>query len=183
MATTPDLKKHCIDELRRRSQNISWVIKTRNSPRSAYVLDFQLLCQPHTVNIHRDVYKRLDLATAFKGLMIVTFTDEKSQVQPSTSKQEELRPFYYPSPSPSPTTTDENAEISELVDIPLPEEVEQDKVTIEDSDWSPPPIAYRTINCKCRYNSQFPDIDEEECSRCGQIKRKSWPGPDCQDEQ
>ena len=74
------------------------------------------------------------------------FTDKESQIQPSTSKQENPRPFYYPSPSPSPT--EENAEIPELVDIPLPDKVEQDKITIEDSDWSPPQLAYRTINCK-----------------------------------
>ena len=105
----------------------------------------------------------MDLATAFKGLTIVTFTDENSSVQPlSTSKEEEQRPFYYPSPSPSPTTTEENAEIPELVDIPLPEEIEQDKVTIEDSNWSPPPVAYRRVNHKRRYSSQFPDIDEED---------------------
>ena len=72
--------------------------------------------------------------TAFKGITIVTFTDEKSQSQPSTSKQEDPRPFYYPSLSPSPRTNEENAEILELVDIPLPKEVEQDKITIEDSD-------------------------------------------------
>ena len=137
MAEIPDLKKHCVDELRR-SQNIFRIIKTRNSPRSTYMWDFQLLSQPRTINVHRDVYKRLDLATAFKGLTIVIFTDENNSVQPSTSKAEELRPFYYPSPSPSPTTTEENTEIPELVNIPLPEEVEQDKVTIEDSDWSPP---------------------------------------------
>ena len=74
------------------------------------------------------------MATAFKGLTIVTFTDEKSQAQPSTSKQEDPRPFHNPSPSPSPTKTEETAEILELVDIPLPEEVEQDKISIEDSD-------------------------------------------------
>ena len=125
----------------------------------------------------------MDLATAFKGLTIMTFTDEKSLVQPSTSKEEEQRPFYYPLPSPSPTTTEENAKIPKLVDIPLPEEIEQDKVRIEDSDWSPPSVTYRRVNHKCRYSSQFPNIDEEECCRCGQIKRKSWPGRDCQDEQ
>ena len=123
MAATPDLKKHCVDEMRRRLQNVSQVIKTRNSPRSAYVWDFELLSQPHIINVYRDVYKCLDLATAFKGLTIVTFTDEKSPVQPSTSKEEALRPFYHPSPSPLPTTTEENTEIAELVDIPLPEEV------------------------------------------------------------
>ena len=96
-------------------------------------------------------------------LTIVTFTERKSQSQSSTSKQEDPRPFYYTSPSPSPTTTEENADIWELVDIPLPKEVEQDKIKIEDSDWFPPTIAYRTINCKCRYSSQFHDIEEEKC--------------------
>ena len=65
--------------------------------------------------------------TAFKGLTIVTFTDKKSASQPSTSKQEDQRPFFYASPTPLPTTTEEEAEIPELVDIPLPEEGEQDK--------------------------------------------------------
>ena len=142
--------------------------------------DFQLLSQPHTINVHHDVYKCLDLVTAFKGLTIVTFTDEKSVPQPSTSKQEDQRPFYYASPTPSPTTTEEEAEIPELVDIPLPEEVEQDKINIEDSNWSPPPLAYRQVNHKRRYSNQFPNIDEEECTCCGRIKHKSWPGWDGQ---
>ena len=142
--------------------------------------DFQLLSQPHTVNVHRDIYKCLDLATAFKGLTIVTITDKKSASKPSTSKQEEQRPFFYASPTPSPTKKEEEAEIPELVDIPLPEEVEQDKINIEDSDLSPPPFGYRQVNRKQRYSNQFPDIDEEECSCCGRIKRKSWPGWDKQ---
>ena len=118
------------------------------------------------------------LATAFKGLTIVTFTDEKKQPQPSTSKQDKTRPFYYPSPSPLPTTTEEKAEIPELVDILLPEEVTNDNIAIEDLDWSPPPVAYRKNNRKQRYSTRFPDIEEEECCLCGQIKRKSWPGHD-----
>ena len=72
----------------------------------------------------------------------------------------------------------EEAEIPELVDIPLPEDVEQDKVPIEDSDWSPPIVAYRQVNCKRRYSTQFPDIEKEACTRCGLIKCKSWPGRD-----
>ena len=112
----------------------------------------------------------------------MTFTDEKQQPQPSTSKQEEPKPFYYPLPTPLPTTTEENAEIPELVDILLPE-VTMDNIAVEDSDWCPPPITYRTINHKRRYSTQFPDIEEEECCRCGQIKRKSWPGHDGQDKQ
>ena len=91
--------------------------------------DFQLLLQPRTVNVHHDVYKRLDLVTAFKGLTIVTFTDEKKQPQPSTLTKENQRLFYYPSPSPFPTTTEENEEIPKLmdnIDIPIPEEVTND---------------------------------------------------------
>ena len=132
MAATPDLKKNYVDELKRKLASIIQVIKTRNSPRSAYVRDFQLLSQPCTINVHCDIYKHLDLATAFKGLTIVTFTDEKSELQPGTSKQKDQRPFFYASLTPLPTTTEEEAEIPELVDIPLPEEVEQDKINWED---------------------------------------------------
>ena len=134
------------------------------------------MSQPRTVNVHRDIYKHLDLATAFKGLTIVTFTDKKSAPQPSTSKQENQRPFFYASPTLSPTTTEEEAEIPKLVDIPIPEEVEQDKINVE--DWSPPPLAYRQVNCRRRYSTQFPDIDKEACTRCRRIKCKSWPGRD-----
>ena len=164
--------------LKRKLPSITHVIRTRNSPRSAYVRDFQLLSQPCTVNVQHDVYKHLDLVTAFHGLTIVTFTDENSEPQPSTSKQEDQRPFFYASPIPSPTTTEEEAKIPELVDIPIPDEVEQDKISIEDSDWSPPPLTYRQVNCKRRNTTQLPDIDKEVCTRCGKIKQKSWPGRD-----
>ena len=117
--------------------------------------------------------------TAFHGLTIVTFTDENSDPQPSTSKQDQnQRPFFYASPTPSPTTTEEEAEIPELIDIPIPEEVEQDKINIEDSDWSPPPLTYRQVTCKRRNSTQLPDIDKEACTHCGKIKQKSWPGRD-----
>ena len=178
MATTPDLKKHCIDALKIKLQSITHVLRTRNSPRSAYVRDFQFLSQPHTVNIQRDVYKHLDLVTAFDSLTIVTFTDEKSEPQPSTSRQEDQRPFFCASLTPSPTTTEEEAEIPELIDIPIPEEVEQDKISIEDSDWLPPPITYRQVNHKRKNSTQLPDIDEEACTCCGRIKCKSWLGQD-----
>ena len=107
--------------------------------------------------------------TAFHSLTIVTFTDENSDPQSSTSKQDH-RPFFYASPTLSPTTTEEEAEIPELVDIPIPEEVEQDKINIEDSDWSPPPLTYRQFTHKRRNSTQLPDIDEEVCTHCGKIK-------------
>ena len=169
MAATPDLKKHCVDMLKRKLPSVTHVMRTRNSPRSTYVRDFQLLLQPYTVNVQCDVYKCLDLVTAFHSLTIVTFTDKNSEPQPSTSKQNQ-RPFFYASPTPLPTTTEEEAEIPELVDIPIPEEVEQDKINIEDSDCSPPPLTYRQVNCKRRNSTQLPDIDEEACTHCGKIK-------------
>ena len=115
--------------------------------------------------------------TAFYSLTIVTFTDENSDLQPSTSKQDQ-RSFFYASPTPSPTTTEEEVEILELVDIPIPEEVEQDKINIEDSDWLPPSLTYRQVTHKRRNSTQLPDIDEEVCTHCGKIKHKSWPGWD-----
>ena len=186
MEETPALRRHCDVELRKKSPNISRVIKTRNSPRSTYVRDFQLLSQPKTVNVHHNVYKRLNLVTAFKGLTIVTFTDEKKQAQLSTLTKDNQRLFYYPSPSPSPTTTEENTEILELkdnVNIPIPEEVTDDNIPIKDSDWLPPKVAYQHYTCKRRYSSQFLDDSDDECCRCGQLKCKSWPGCNDQGEQ
>ena len=106
---------------------------------------FQKLSPDHNFKVESDLFKRLDLATAFKGLTIVTFTDANPEDNPSASNQQADRPFYYPSPPPSPTTTEEIEDIPELVenqDLPLPDEVLNDKIHIEDSDWSPPSIAF-----------------------------------------
>ena len=92
-----------------------------------------------------DLFKRLDLATTFKGLTIVTFTDANLKDNSSVSNQQVYRPFYYPSPSPSPTTTEEIEDLPELVedqDLPLPDKVLNDKIHIEDLDWSPPSGAF-----------------------------------------
>ena len=51
-------------------------IKTRNSPRSVYVRDFQHLLQSRKVNVQRDAIQRLDLACAFKGLTVVDLSEE-----------------------------------------------------------------------------------------------------------
>ena len=61
-----------------------------------------------------DLFKRLDLATAFKGLTIIMFTDANLEDTPSTSNQQTHRPFHYPSPAPSPTTTKEIDDVPEL---------------------------------------------------------------------
>ena len=121
------------------------IIKTRNSPWSTYVRQFQKLSPDHNLQVEFDLFKRLDLAIAFKGLTIVTFTDANLEDTPSTSNQQTYRPFHYPSPSPSPTTTEEIEDLPELVEnqhLPLPDEVLDDNIPIEDSDWSPPSVAF-----------------------------------------
>ena len=138
-------KKHLEDGQRKRLPKDTQIIKTRNSPQSTYVRQFQKLSPDHNLQVESDLFKRLDLATAFKGLTIVTFTDANLEDTPSTSNQQTYGPFHYPSPSPSPTTTEEIEDIPELVenqDFPLPDEVLDDNIPIEGSDWSPPSVAF-----------------------------------------
>ena len=184
MAKIPDPKKHLEDGQRKRLPKDTQIIKTRNSSQSTYVRQFQKLSPDHNLKVESDLFKRLDLATAFKGLTIVTFTDANLEDTPSTSNQQPYRPFHYPSPSPSPTTTEEIEDIPELVenqDLPLPDEVLDDNIPIEDSDWSPPSVAFLPWLVKRKQNSSSPDTGE--CWRCKQLKRKSWPGCNVQGEQ
>ena len=121
------------------------IIKTRNSPWSIYVRQFQKLSPDHNLKVESDLFKRLDLATAFKGLTIITFTDANLEDTPNTSDQQTHRPFHYSSPPPSPTTTEEIEDIPELVEnenLPLPDEVSDDRIPIEDSEWCPPSVAF-----------------------------------------
>ena len=110
--------------------------------------------------------------------------DANLEDTPSTSNQQPYRLFHYPSPSPSPTTTEESEDIPELVenqDLPLPAEVLDDNIPIEDSDWSLPSVAFLPRLGKRKHNSSSPDTGE--CWRCKQLKRKSWPGCNIQGEQ
>ena len=114
------------------------------------------------------------MATAFKGLTIVTFTEGNLEDTPSTSNQQTYRPFHYSSPSPSPTTTEEIEVIPELVenqDLPLPDEVLDDNISIEDLDWSPPSVAFLPWLGKRKQNSSSPDTGE--CWRCKQLNTNS----------
>ena len=160
------------------------IIKTRNSPQSTYVRQFQKLSPDHNLKVESDLFKRLNLATAFKGLTIITFTDANLEDTPSTSNPQTHRPFHYPSPPPSPTTTEEIEDVPELVEnenLPLPEEVLDDRIPIEDSDWFPPSVAFLPRLGKRKRNSSSQDT--VECWRCKQLKRKSWPGCNIQGEQ
>ena len=126
----------------------------------------------------------MDLATTFKGLTIITFTDANLEDTPSTSNQQTHRPFHYPSPPPSPTTTEEIDDAPELVEnknLPLPEEVLDDRMAIEDLDWSLPSVAFLPQLGKRKQNVSSPDT--EECWRCKQLKCKLWPGHNVQGEQ
>ena len=160
------------------------IIKTRNSPRSTYVRQFQKLSPDHNLKVESDLFKQLDLATTFKGLTIITFTDANLEDTSSTSNPQTHRPFHYPSPPPSPTTTEEIEDIPELVEnenLPLPEEVLDDRIPIEDSDWSLPSVTFLPRLGKRKQNSSSPDT--VECWRCKKLKRKSWPGRNIQGEQ
>ena len=124
------------------------------------------------------------MATTFKGLTIFTFTDANLEDTPSTSNQETHRPFHYPSPPPYPTTTEEIDDVpvlGENKNLPLPEEVLDDRIPIEDSDWSPPSVAFLPRLGKRKLNVSSPDT--EECWRCKQLKHILWPGCNVQGEQ
>ena len=112
------------------------------------------------------------------------FTDVNLEDTPSTCIQQTQRPFHYPSPPPSPTTTEEIEDIPELVEnnnLALPQEVLNDRISIEDSDWSLPSVAFLPQLGKRKRDSCSPDT--VECRRCKQLNRKSWPGHNIQEEQ
>ena len=159
MAEIPDPKKHLEEGQRKRLPKDTQIIRTRNNPQSIYVRQFEKLSPDHNLKVESDLFKRLDLATTFKGLTIVTFADNNLGDTPSTSNQQTYRPFHYPSPSPSPTTTEEIEGLPKLVDndtLPLPEEVLDDKLPIEDSNWSPPLCSLLTSAWEEKMHFFFP---------------------------
>ena len=124
-----------MQELRERCNAISRTIKTRNNLRSVYVRDFQRLSQSHNINVHRDVYQTLDLATAFKGLTVVTLSDPPQGTQISNQKSD--RPFIYNSPSPSPTSTEKEPSPEAVDELSIPSDILEDKVFVQDNIWEP----------------------------------------------
>ena len=133
MAERLDPKKHSVQEPSGKCNAISQTIKTRNNPRSVYVSDFQRLSQSHNVNVHRDVYQTLDLAMAFKGLTVVMLSDPPQETQISNQKSE--WPFGYSSPSPSPTSMEKEQSLEAVDDIPIPLDIIEDKVFVQDDIW------------------------------------------------
>ena len=136
MAERLDPRKPFMQELSGRCNVISQTIKTRNNPRSVYVHNFQRLSQSRKINIHRDVCQTLDLATAFKGLTVVTLSDPPQETQISSQKSD--RPFGYNSPSPSPTSTEKERSVEAVDEIPIPSDILEDKVFVQDDIWKPP---------------------------------------------
>ena len=126
----------------------------------------------------------MDLATAFKGLTIITFTDANLEDTPSTSLPETQKPFSYPSTSPSPTTTEELEDLPDLVqntELPVPQDILDDRISIENSDWSPPSVEFLPRLGKRKRTSYSPGT--VECMQCKQLNHKSWPGSNIQEEE
>ena len=151
MAETPALKKHCDDVLKRKWPNDTHHIKTRNSPRSAYVRDFQRLSQSRKVNVQCDAIQRLDLACAFKGLTVIDLSEEDTL----PAQNEVGHAFDIPSGEPSPTTSEEDENIPDLISIDeeqlISPPIEEDIQEIEDEIWVPPLEQLPTYRHKRRY--------------------------------
>ena len=128
MAERLDPKELSVQEQSRRCSAVSRTIKTRNNPRSVYVRDFQTLSQSRNINVHRDIYQTLDLATAFKGLTVVMLSDPPKATQVSTQKS--VRPFEYNSPSPSLTSMEKEWSLEDVEELPIPLDITEDKVFI-----------------------------------------------------
>ena len=92
--------------------------------------------QSHNINVHRDIYQTLDLATSFKGLTIVMLSDPPKDTQ--VSAQKSVWPFDYSSLYPSPTSTENKQSLEDVDELPIPSEVTEDKVFIQDEVWEPP---------------------------------------------
>ena len=135
--------------LKRRWPNDIHHIKTRNSPRSGYVRDFQRLSQSRKVNVQRDAIQRLDLACAFKGLTVVDLSEEDT-----LPEQKQLaHAFENSSGEPSPTTSEEDKNIPDLIDDEqsIPIDIKEDIQEIEDEIWVPPLEQLPTHRRKRRY--------------------------------
>ena len=170
MAEKLDPRKPCMQEPRERCNVVSWTIKTRNNLRSVYVRDFQRLSQSRNINVHRDIYQTLDLATAFKGLTVVTLSDPPQETQISNQKSD--RPFGYNSPSPSPTSTEKERSLEAVDKLPIPSDILEDKIFVQDDIWEPPNTP---VVSKRPYNSynNLNDTDPEfyHCKHC---RHTSW---------
>ena len=170
MAEKQDPRKSSMQEPSERCNVVSRTIKTRNNPRSVYVCVFQRLSQSCNINIHHDVYQTLDLATAFKGLTVVTLSDPPQETQISNQKSD--RPFEYNSLSPSPTSTEKERSPEAVDEIPIPSEVLEDKVFVQDDIWEPPNtpvVSKRPYNSCNNLNDTNPEF--YHCKHC---RHTSW---------
>ena len=117
--------------------------------------DFQRLCPTKNINVQCDAIQTLDLATAFKGLQLITFEDK-----PATPEKEiaDVPPFEYSSSFSSPTTSEEAAQNTSEIDIAdIP-------ASVENTAWAPP--LHRGY-LKRPYSSQI-DLSppHPDCTRC-----------------
>ena len=153
-----------------RSSTIYRTIKSRNNLRSVYVHDFQRLYQSRNINVHRDIYQTLDLAMAFKGLTVVTLSDPPQETQLSIQKSE--WPSEYSSPSPSSTSTEKERSLENVEELPIPSDVTEDKVFVQDDIWEPPNtkvVSKRPYNSCNNLNATNPEF---YCCKC--CRSTSW---------
>ena len=170
MAERLDLKKPSVQELSRRCSTVSQTIKPRNNPRSVYVHDFQRLSQSCNINVHCDIYQTLDFAMAFKGLTVVMLSDPPQETQVSIQKSE--RPFEYSSPSPSPTSTEKERSLEDVEELPIPSDITEEKVFVQDDIWEPPNtkvVSKRPYNSCNNLNATNPEF-----YRCKHCRHTSW---------
>ena len=172
-AETPALRTHYDNVLKRRWPNDIHRIKTRNSPRSVYVRDFQHLSQSRKVNVQRDTIQRLDLACAFKGLTVVDLSEEDTV----PVQNQLVHAFDNSSGEPSPTTSEEDQNIPDLIDDQqsIPMQIEEDTQEIEDEIWVPPLEQLPTHRRKRRY-TQF-EIERQILSKRNRQAFEEYIGP------
>ena len=118
MAEKPDPKKPLEQEHNAKLSGVIRIIRTRNSPRSHYVRDFQALSRSREVNVQRNIVQQLDLATSFQALSFVTIQDLEPPKPELDLSEYPPHAFEADSPEPSPTTTEEDIELEDVSDVP-----------------------------------------------------------------
>ena len=118
MAEKPDPKKPLEPENSEKLNAVIRIIRTRNSPCSHYVRDFQALSRSREVNVQRNIVQQLDLATSFQALSFVTIQDSEPSKAELDSSEQPPHAFPIDSPEPSPTTSEDDLELEDVSDVP-----------------------------------------------------------------
>ena len=189
MAERQDLKMPFAPGHKRKLPDGFQIIKSRNSPRSRYVRDFQRFSKIGEISVQRNIVQELDLATAFRGLSFINIKDSEQLNRKSPQPEEAPYAFPIDSPEPSPTTTEEIEDLLELEDITdtpdiITNELEEQCDTVSssiDSDTSRKTVSPIIIRKRRRcYNSysQLPESPPSSFHYCCHKRqhRDTWSG-------